>query len=87
MSDIVRLPQPDPFSNGCPRCGRYTAIRNVQRSHWAYCEVHRFRWRIGSNLFSTWRSETDADWAANVQFLSCFADATGWRERTKGGAA
>jgi hypothetical protein len=41
----------------CPVCGR-PADRwfNVRASHWLVCLRHGFRWRIGANLFSYWKT-------------------------------
>ena len=85
MSNIIKMPLPDKIGRGCPKCGRYSMILNIGRAHWAYCDVHRFRWCIGSNLFSSWHEQTEDDWAKNAQFLSRFTDAACWRNRSNGG--
>ena len=61
----------DPFF-GCPQCGKTSKCLNIGRDHWCYCTDDRVTWMIGSNLFSSWRDETEADWAANRQFLDRF---------------
>ena len=43
----------------CPHCKNADGYLNVGRGHWYYCDVHKTRWWIGSNLFSSWRFETE----------------------------
>lgn len=62
--------------NGCPRCGVLTGVRNIGRDHWGFCTRHRFCWLIGSNLYSGWRDETDADWKRNAEFLAKYRTVT-----------
>ncbi len=38
---------------------------NLGRNHWFICDEHRTKWSIGSNLFSSWREETEEDWRRN----------------------
>jgi hypothetical protein len=51
----------DNYFGGCPQCGRDDGCANVGRSHWFYCKEHKVKWCIGSNLFSTWRDETEEE--------------------------
>lgn len=67
---IIKLPVPDAALGGCPRCGRVSGYVNLARDHWAYCDLHRYAWCFGSNLFSGWREESDAIWQRNAAFLS-----------------
>ena len=56
----------------CPECGcgeSEVLMLNVGRDHWQYCPRHKTRWLIGSNLFSSWRHETEADWQRNREVL------------------
>jgi hypothetical protein len=57
------------YFGGCPECGRNACV-NVGRDHWLVCEEHKKRDIIGSNLFSSWRHETEADWERNRMLLS-----------------
>jgi len=40
---------------GCPQCRLSNGFRSIGRDHWYYCDEHRMKWWIGSNLFSSWR--------------------------------
>jgi hypothetical protein len=57
---------------GCQECGRMSQHINVGRNHWGVCTDHGTAWWIGSNLFSGWKSETEAVWAANRKILEGF---------------
>lgn len=57
------------YFGGCPECGRNACVNNG-RDHWLVCEEHKTRSLIGSNLFSSWRHETEADWERNRKLLS-----------------
>jgi hypothetical protein len=43
----------------CPHCHDYSDIINIGRSHWMICETHKTKWWLGSNLFSSWRDQTE----------------------------
>lgn len=45
----------------CPICKKTDGYVNIGRNHWFICEKHRTRWWIGSNLFSSWRGETESE--------------------------
>jgi hypothetical protein len=47
------------YFGGCPTCGRNDGLYNVYKQHWFVCHTHKVRWTIGSNLFSSWRDETE----------------------------
>jgi hypothetical protein len=51
----------DEYFGGCPTCGKNDGYRNVGRSHWFFCLEHRVVWCAGSNLFSSWHGETEAE--------------------------
>jgi hypothetical protein len=56
----------------CPHCAcgeDQSHYVNVGRSHFFVCDVHRTFWWIGSNLFSSWRDETEEDWRRNAALL------------------
>ena len=42
----------------CPICRKNDGYINIGRGHWFFCEEHKVRWYIGSNLFSSWQEET-----------------------------
>ncbi len=58
----------------CTECHGSDGYLNIGRNHWFYCEAHRVKWCAGENLFSSWRSETDADWKRNDAFLHEFQE-------------
>jgi len=51
----------------CPKCAeekrdyskRDVGMYNVGRGHWYYCRPHRLTWRVGVNIFSSWREQTE----------------------------
>ena len=45
----------------CPQCRRNDGCANVGPSHWFFCKKHRVKWCIGSNLFSSWKDETEEE--------------------------
>jgi hypothetical protein len=58
----------------CPYCGNNDGLLNIGRAHWVFCETHRARWCVGSNLFSSWREQEPSDWEANAARLADFTD-------------
>ena len=56
----------------CPHCAGGDEYLNVGRDHWFICREHKTRWCAGSNLFSSWRDETQAQWDENEQLLKEF---------------
>lgn len=54
----------------CPVCLRQDGFVNIGRDHWFYCERHRVTWCAGSNLFSSWREQTETDWRSNAAMLA-----------------
>jgi hypothetical protein len=59
----------------CPECveaGEFGAEQtwaNIERNHFIYCEKHQTSWRVGSNLFSSWRHESQKLWEQNAAVL------------------
>lgn len=45
----------------CPECGRNDGYLNAGKTHRFYCRQDRTAWYVGSNLFSSWRDETEAE--------------------------
>jgi hypothetical protein len=64
----------DHYFGGCPQCGDTDGMRNVGRDHWYFCAAHRTKWTVGANLFSGWRDENPAIWAANARWLEKFSE-------------
>jgi uncharacterized Fe-S cluster protein YjdI len=52
---------------GDVRCvhGHPVRLFNIRRGHWVACDKCRTYIFVGSNLMSSWRSETDDAWQAN----------------------
>jgi hypothetical protein len=49
------------YFGACPYCGKNDGYVNIGRSHWFKCDEHQTRWLVGSNLFSSWQYETEAE--------------------------
>ena len=64
----------DEYFGGCPQCGQVDACLNVERVHWFVCHGHRSKWRIGENLFSSWKDETEIQWDKNAYLLSGYEE-------------
>jgi hypothetical protein len=45
----------------CPVCHETDGYANAGRSHRFYCREHKTSWCVGSNLFSSWRDQTEAE--------------------------
>src|SRR5215216_3188272 len=45
----------------CPYCGKSDGYLNVGKGHWFYYETHRVKWFVGSNLFDSWKHETEEE--------------------------
>jgi hypothetical protein len=65
---------PDEEFGWCPECGRSDGYLNIGRVHWYYCDAHRVKWCIGSNLFSSWRDEDEPTWQRNAQHLAPYRE-------------
>jgi hypothetical protein len=59
----------DNYFGGCPECGKNGGFLNIGGDHWFVCHAHKKRWSPGSNLFSCWKEESEAAWAANAALL------------------
>ncbi len=58
----------------CPICLGEPIFRNIGRDHIASCDEHKVKWRVGSNLFSAWRDETEEVWKQNAADLENFKE-------------
>ena len=58
----------------CPDCSEPGVFRNIGREHYSCCDAHRVFWYVGSNLFSSWRDQTEEQWAANRDLLSGYRE-------------
>lgn len=81
-NNVVEFPQTDDgegdnYFGVCPTCKKYSGCLNIGRDHWFYCKAHKTKWWIGSNIFSSWRNETEEDHYRNARYLSNFADMSG----------
>jgi hypothetical protein len=45
----------------CPVCHKADGFANAGRSHRFYCKKHKKSWCVGSNLFSSWRDQTEEE--------------------------
>jgi hypothetical protein len=53
----------------CPVCYRSNGFLNVHKDHWFVCHVHKTKWHVGSNLFSSWKEENEKTWRKNEETL------------------
>jgi hypothetical protein len=58
------------YFGGCPECGRSDGYVNVERVHIGLCVEHKVAWRIGENVFSCWKGETETTWRDNLAMLA-----------------
>ena len=70
MADIY---QADDYFGVCPTCLNAGGC-NIRREYWMYCREHRVKWRIGENLFSGCRYETEEQWSKNAELLKDFRE-------------
>jgi hypothetical protein len=54
-------PTPDGYFALCPSCHQCDGYLNVGKGHWLFCKAHQVRWYVGSNLFSSWRDQTEEE--------------------------
>ena len=48
----------------CPHCRDHDGYINIGQQHWFFCRRHRTKWCFGSDIFSSWRDQTeDQKWA------------------------
>ena len=50
-----------PCGGVCPTCKRTDGYVNAGKGHWGVCNTHKVLWFIGSNLFSSWKDETEEE--------------------------
>jgi len=72
VSNVVLIPIIDRDIGGCPECGGNDGYINIEREHFGLCQKHKFRWWIGSNVFSGWREENERIWRENEKRLTDF---------------
>ena len=65
-------PKEESYFGDCPKCHGSDGYLNIGRDHWFHCEEHKVAWRVGSNLFSSWREENDEIWLANANKLAAY---------------
>jgi hypothetical protein len=51
----------DDYFGVCPVCKKHDGFINVGRSHWFFCKEHKIKWCAGSNIFSSWKEETEEE--------------------------
>jgi hypothetical protein len=57
----AKMMKVDDYFGACPHCGRNDGYANVGRSHWFFCKVHKTKWLVGANLFSSWHEQTEEE--------------------------
>lgn len=76
MAEIIPFPSPvrtDEYFGGCPECGQAEEHFNRGPNHYGACNTHQTCWWFGSNLFSSWRDETQEIWDANAARFAGYA--------------
>jgi hypothetical protein len=79
----------DPF-HGCPKCPESKgpdAVYNAGRLHRGACHTHRTTWILGSNLFSSWRDETEQQQRERWREIEGYDDLDRLADRYPGAAA
>src|SRR5260370_7222932 len=51
----------DGYFGLCPVCRKTDGFMNVHSSHPFICKEHRKYWPVGSNFFSCWKEQTEAE--------------------------
>lgn len=62
------------YFGGCPECGGNDGYLNIGRGHWFICHEHKTAWHIGSNLFSSWKEESEEEWKRNAELISDYKE-------------
>jgi hypothetical protein len=62
------------YMGGCPECGGTHGCYDIGRDHWYVCHDCRTKWWIGSNLFSSWREQTEAGRRENEEMLAGYTE-------------
>jgi hypothetical protein len=68
-----------PHFHRCPHCPPSKGpddIYNAGKAHRAACHQHKTTWHLGSNLFSSWRNETEAEQRKRWREIEDYADLT-----------
>jgi len=73
VAEALQVPDPPAFGD-CPQCGRNDGYLNDGRDHWCICHVHKVKWYMGTNLFSSWTLETEETRNKNKALLSGYTE-------------
>jgi hypothetical protein len=74
QDDVIIVDENDGYFGACPRCGKNDGYLNVGRDHFFVCHEHKKYWRFGSNMFSSWREQTEDERAANAELISGYEE-------------
>jgi hypothetical protein len=74
LDDHRNSPASDDYFGSCPNCHRNDGYENVGSDHWFVCHQHRVKWCVGSNLFSSWRDQTDQERALVIARLATYRE-------------
>jgi hypothetical protein len=75
--NIINFPKPgsrEDYFGVCPICRMQNGYLNDGRVHWFVCNTHMTKWCVGSNLFSSWRDETEEQHFAQVDKLTRYRE-------------
>jgi hypothetical protein len=54
----------------CPTCRKNDGYINVGKGHWFYCAKHKVKWFVGTNLFRSWKHQTEDEQRAIYEALN-----------------
>lgn len=74
---LLQFPLSSDAFGVCPLCRRSSGYLNVGSEHWFFCRRHKTKWLGGTDLLSSWHSETELDWMRNAVRLSAFVEVDG----------
>src|SRR5688572_26540085 len=63
----------------CPTCHGKPDLLNVGRVHFMVCHEHRCFWTVGSNLFGSWKNESEETWRENEATLNLYNEVKEYR--------
>jgi hypothetical protein len=68
--------QADGYFGLCPHCRNTDGYINISKSHWFICAEHKMIWRVGINLFSSWKDQTEDEqrWIYSELGIGDFAE-------------
>jgi hypothetical protein len=84
LAKITKRMAADDYFGLCPECHTTDGYINTGRCHWFYCLEHKTCWCVGSNLFSSCKTQTEEEKKAifDKMGFESFEEVTPYREAT-----